>query len=382
MITRGRSFLIAAVALANLMLAPCAQAADIKVGLLLSQTGPLSSYGVPMRAAAEYATKVINDSGGINGNKVSVIVEDDTSNPTTFLNGLNRMIDSHGVMALVGPIVTGFYQAGAPIVKEKGVPMISPTATAPNLTTGNPFAFRNNPSEDSNIPVLLKLIREKRPDSRSMAIVYDNKQAADKIIGSLYEKLAPAHGWRVQGVTTFLSGQLNYSDVVGRTLKDKPELVAAAAHAEDAANLARELRRQGYRGLILGGTPTVSNDYIKIGGAAVNDTYVVVPYYFGAKTPENVKFVSGYANATGRKTPDPWEASTYECIGMIAQAMRSANVSGDPAKIGQERRAVQEKLASLKGYPGLIGPINFDGDRVAVKPAVVIYVRNGVWEAL
>lgn len=382
MTTRNRSFLIAAVALATISLTPCAQAADIKIGLLLSQTGPLSSYGVPMRAAAEYATTVINESGGINGNKVSVIVEDDTSNPTTFLNGLNRMIDTHRVMALVGPIVTGFYQAGAPIVKEKGVPMISPTATAPNLTTGNPFAFRNNPSEDSNIPILLKLIREKQPNSRSMAIVYDNKQAADKIIGALYENRAPAHGWTVQGVTTFLSGQLNYSDVVARTLKERPDIVAAAAHAEDAANVARELRRQGYRGLILGGTPTVSNDYIKIGGDAVNDTYVVVPYYFGAKTPENTKFVSGYAKASGRKTPDPWEASTYECIGMIAQALRAANVSGDPAKIGQERKAVQEKLAGLKGYPGLIGPISFDGDRVAVKRAVVIYVRNGVWEAL
>lgn len=382
MMKRSRSSLIAGVALMSVALMSPGHAADIKIGLLASQTGPLSVYGVPMRAAAEYAAKVINDGGGINGNKVSVIVEDDTSNPTTFLNGLNRLIDSHRVMAIVGAIVSGFYQAGAPIVKEKGVPFISPTATAPNLTTGNPFAFRNNPAEDSNIPILLKLIREKHPDSRSMAIVYDNKEAADKIIGALYEKLAPAHGWTVQVVTTFLSGQLNYSDVIARTLKNKPDIVAAAAHAGDAANLARELRRQGYSGLILGGTPTVSNDYIKIGGEAVNDTYVVVPYYFGAKTAENMKFVSGYAEATGRKTPDPWEASVYECVTMIAQAMRAAKVSGDPAKISEERKAVRKKLAALKGYPGLIGPISFDADRVAVKRAVVIKVRNGVWEAL
>jgi len=51
-------------------------AADLKIGLLLSQTGPLSSYGVPMKSAAEYAAKMINDSGGIGGNKVVVVVED------------------------------------------------------------------------------------------------------------------------------------------------------------------------------------------------------------------------------------------------------------------------------------------------------------------
>lgn len=379
---RARLFTVATLALCSAVGMAHAVAADIRIGLLLSQSGPLSSYGVPMKTAAEYAARVINDAGGVNGNKLVVVVADDTSNPTTFLNGLNRAIDSDHAMALVGPITTGFYQAGAPIIKEKGVVMISPTATAPNLTTGNPFAFRNNPSEDVNIPVLLKQVRAQMPASKTMAIIYDNKQAADKIIGGLYESLAPAHGWTVQGVTTFLSGQLNYSDVVARTLKDKPDLVAAAAHAEDAANVARELRRQGYKGAILGGTPTVSQDYIKIGGEAVNDTYVVVPYYYGVKSTDNTRFVTGYATAANRNTPDPWEASTYECIGMLAQAMREAKVTGDPDRLAQERKAVQERLAALKGYPGLMGPISFDADRVAVKPAVIIRVRNGAWEAL
>jgi branched-chain amino acid transport system substrate-binding protein len=364
------------------LLAGTAQAADIRIGLLLSQSGPLSSYGVPMKAAAEYAAKVVNDAGGIDGNRLVVVVEDDTSNPTAFLNGLNRLIDEQRVVALVGPITTGFYQAGAPIVKEKAAPMISPTATAPNLTAGNPFAFRNNPSEDTNIPVLLKQIRSRLPESKTMAIVYDNKQAADKIIGGLYESLAPKYGWTVQGVTTFLSGQLNYSDVVARALKGTPDIVAAAAHAEDAANVARELRRQGYRGLILGGTPTVSQDYVKIGGDAANDTFVVVPYYFGAKTPENQRFVAGYAKVTGRSTPDPWEASTYECIAMLAQALREANASGDPSRVAEERKAVQQRLAGLRDFHGLIGPIHFDAERVAVKPAVIIHVNQGKWEAL
>jgi ABC-type branched-subunit amino acid transport system substrate-binding protein len=128
-----------------------------------------------------------------------------------------------------------------------------------------------------NIPSLLKLMKSTHPEIRSIAVIYDNKEAADKVIGGLYEKLAPQVGWQVQSVTTFLSGQLNYSDIVAKSLRGKPDVVAVAAHAEDAANVARELRRQGYKNIILGGTPTVSQDYIKIGGEAANDTYVVVP---------------------------------------------------------------------------------------------------------
>jgi branched-chain amino acid transport system substrate-binding protein len=372
----------AAVALAAVTASGTVHAEDLKIGLLLSQSGPLAAYGVPMKTAAEYAAKVINDAGGINGNKLAVVVEDDASNPTSFLNGLNQALDKDKVLALVGPITSGFFQAGAPITQEKGVLMISPTATAPNLTTGTPTAFRNNPSEDDNIPKLLKLTKEKHPDIKTISIVYDKKQAADKIIGGLYEKLAPSVGWKVQEVVSFLSGQMNYSDVVARALKDKPDVVAAAAHAEDAANVARELRRQGYKGLILGGTPTVSEDYIKIAGAAADDTFVVVPYYYGAKTPENEKFVAGYTKFSGRSHPDPWEASTYECIGMIARAMKAAGVTGDAGKLQAERGAVRDKLAETKDYPGLIGPISFDKNRVAQKPVVIIYVKDSQWHAL
>jgi branched-chain amino acid transport system substrate-binding protein len=165
-------------------------------------------------------------------------------------------------------------------------------------------------------------------------------------------------------------------------MKDKPDIVAAAAHGEDAANIARELRRQGYKGDLLGGTPTVSEDYIKIAGDAANGTYVVVPYYYGARTAENEAFVAGYAKATGRKTPDPWEASTYECIGMIAAAMKAAGATGAAQKLAAERKAIRDALAATKSYPGLVGPISFDKDRVAEKPSVVIYVKDGEWRAL
>jgi branched-chain amino acid transport system substrate-binding protein len=79
---------------------------------------------------------------------------------------------------------------------------------------------------------------------------------------------------------------------------------------------------------------------------------------------------------------DPWEASTFESIGMIAQAMREAHVTGDPSKVVAERKAIQGQLAATRGYPGLIGNINFDKERVAEKPAVIIRVQDGTWQAL
>ncbi|SLN70730.1 ABC transporter substrate-binding protein [Oceanibacterium hippocampi] len=376
------SCLQATAAAATLLAFTSAQAETIKIGLLLSQSGPLASYGVSMKAAAEYAVKAINDAGGVNGNELAVITEDDGSNPTNFLNGLNRLIETEKVHALVGPITSGFYQAGAPITVEKGVLMISPTATAPNLTTGIETAFRNNPSEADNIPKLLELVKSTHPDAKTISILYDKKQAADRIIGELYEQLAPKAGWEVQEVVSFLSGQMSYGDIVAKALRNGPDLVAVAAHAENAANVARELRRRGYEGPILGGTPTVSADYIKIGGAAVENTLVVVPYYYGATQAVNEAFTSGYAQMTGNAKPDPWEASTFECIGLIAHAIKQAGIAGDPANLAAERALLHKTLAAVRDYPGLIGPISFDKERVAQKATVIIKVKDGDWHAL
>ncbi|CAM5370346.1 ABC transporter substrate-binding protein [Eoetvoesiella caeni] len=381
MFKHALQYLGVAMALSFSGLTSNATAADLKIGLLLSQTGPLATYGTSMKSAAEYAVKQVNDAGGINGNKVTLALEDDASKPTTFLNGLNRLVGQEKVLALVGPITSGFFLAGVPIVKEHNVLMISPTATAPNLTKGAVEAFRNNPSEDVNIPVLLKYIKSTQPDISSIAIIYDNKESADKIIGGLYESLAPSVGWKQQSVTKFLSGQLNYSDVVSKALRDKPDVVAVASHAEDAANVARELRRQGYSGIILGGTSTVSHDYIKIAGDAANGTYAVVPYYYGAQTPQNTEFLKGYKKFTERTTIDPWEASTYESMKMILHAMKQAQVTGDPAKLKAERASVRENLASTRDFPGLMGDISFNDERVAVKPSVIIKVHDGEWIA-
>jgi len=133
---------------------------------------------------------------------------------------------------------------------------------------------------------------------------------------------------------------------------------------------------------LLANRTDLTQDYIKIGGDAANNTYVVVPYYHGAKTEQNAKFVDGYTKFTGRTVVDPWEASTFESVGMIAQAILAANVTGDPEKAAAERKAIQGKLAATRGYPGLIGNIDFDKDRVAEKPAVIIRVQDGRWQAL
>jgi len=78
-----------------------------------------------------------------------------------------------------------------------------------------------------------------------------------------------------------------------------------------------------------------------------------------------VRFGQGVAALTGR----------------LAKALGRHRIA-DPEKAAAERKAIQGKLAATRGYPGLVGNIDFDKDRVAEKPAVIIRVQDGRWQAL
>jgi len=72
-----------------------AQAADkkpIRVGLLLSLSGPAASFGIPERDAIQILTKRINEQGGVNGHSIELVVYDDETNPTQAARGVRQLV--------------------------------------------------------------------------------------------------------------------------------------------------------------------------------------------------------------------------------------------------------------------------------------------------
>ncbi|MGD9949552.1 MAG: branched-chain amino acid ABC transporter substrate-binding protein, partial [Desulfobulbus sp.] len=112
--------------------------APIKIGVAGAHSGDLASYGLPTLKAAQLIVKDINSQGGINGNPIELLIEDDACKPEIAINTATKLVSS-GVQAVIGHICSDATKAALPIYRDAKVIVISPSATTPDLTQSGDY---------------------------------------------------------------------------------------------------------------------------------------------------------------------------------------------------------------------------------------------------
>lgn len=97
----------------------------IKIGVILSVTGPASFIGEPEKNTLLLLAEEINKKGGIQGRTLEVIIEDSKSEETQAVLSAKKLIERDKVVAIIGPSTTGESMAIIPIISQAKVPMIS-----------------------------------------------------------------------------------------------------------------------------------------------------------------------------------------------------------------------------------------------------------------
>jgi ABC-type branched-subunit amino acid transport system substrate-binding protein len=125
-------------------------AAPLKIGVAGAFTGDLASYGLPTVNAAKLVVKDINAKGGINGQPVELVIEDDQCKPELATNAAAKVVSAK-VVAVIGHICSGATKAALGIYKDSKLVTISPSATNPPLTQSGeyPNFFRTIAPDDA-----------------------------------------------------------------------------------------------------------------------------------------------------------------------------------------------------------------------------------------
>ena len=109
------------VAAALAALAGVAAAADIKLGVAEALSGGAAQYGQSIRAGFQLAADEINAAGGINGNKLVLIIEDEQGKKEEAINAFKKLIFQDKVLMLFGPTLSNSAQAADPIAQAAKV---------------------------------------------------------------------------------------------------------------------------------------------------------------------------------------------------------------------------------------------------------------------
>ncbi len=128
--------LLAGIALGLGLAVSGAAQGQIMIGVAGPVTGPNAAFGAQLKNGVEQAVEDINAAGGVNGQKLQIVVGDDVSDPKQGVSVANKFV-SEGVKMVVGHFNSGVSIPASEVYQEAGIVQITPASTNPRFTERN-----------------------------------------------------------------------------------------------------------------------------------------------------------------------------------------------------------------------------------------------------
>ena len=297
-----------------------AQAADVKVGVILGYTGPIESLTPQMADAAELAMKEINDSGKFLDGATLVPVRADSTciDSAAATAAAERLVTTDGVVAIMGADCSGVTGAVlSNVAVPNGIPMISPSATSPALSTAedNGLFFRTAPSDARQGEVLAGILKDK--GISQVAVTYTNNDYGKGLSDSFISNFE-ANGGTVTLNAPHEDGKADYSAEIGALASAGGDVLAVLGYAD-----------QGGKGIIQAALDTGAFDTFMMGdgmfadalmadlGKDMEGSFGAVPWSQG----EGAEAFTAVTTAAGVNGDSSFTRESYDAAALIALAM-------------------------------------------------------------
>jgi branched-chain amino acid transport system substrate-binding protein len=346
----------------------------ILVGEFGSMTGSEANFGKSTHNGLMLAVEEQNAKGGIKGRKIEVRSYDDQGKAQEAGTAVTRLIDSDKVLAIIGEVASSLSIAGGDVAQRKGIPMISPSSTAPEVTQDRDMVFRVCFIDPFQGYVVAKFAADNLK-AKKVAILFDQAQAYSVGLADQFKKHFKALGGTITTEQAFSGGDQDFSAQLNTIRGTNPDAIFIPGYYTEAANIALQVKKLGIKATLLGGDGWDSPQLAQIGKDAVEGAYYSNHYTHEDKSPAVQEFVTKYEAKykTDEGTPlvpDGIAALGYDAGRILFDAMERAK-----ALDGKDLAAA---IAATKAFKGVTGTITIDKDRNATKSAVVVKMTGGV----
>lgn len=320
---------------------------ELIVALILPLTGASAKTAEQMENAAELAAEEINADGGIDGKSLTLKVYDDKLTPEDSTKEAQRAVTRDQAVAIVGAQSSGEALAIREVAERSKVPFITSSATSEAVTIDAKFTYRIAPllTDYANgvVDTALKL------GLKDPAVLNDSG-AAGLLLRDLFEAHAAEVGLKFAGAP--IEYPFNGTDVssqVGAAAAQKPDGVLIGGSAgSDHGLVAKTMLEQGMDVPLVGFSPILVSDAIKIAGAA----YTELPGVYSLQNLDQEKeafqeFLAAYTEEFGEADLTEHPAQTYDAVKILASALEKTKGEG-----GQK---LADALDSIDPYDGVSG---------------------------
>lgn len=343
----------------------------ILVGGNYEMSGSVAVYGLDCVRAATLAFEQVNAKGGILGGRpLKLVTYDNQSEASQAIVGATYLINQEKVVAMLGAATSSLSMSIGPVVKSKGIPMITPTGTNPKITQISDFIFRACFIDDFQGDVMAAYAyRNLR--ARRAAILIDQSSEYSKGLARYFKQRFTALKGTIVAEVGFLPEDRNFDAQLKQIRNAKADAIYAPVYYQPAGILVRQAREMNINLPILGGDGWDFPNELSLAASpkALNNIYYTNHYSTDSTSPQNKAFVQAYKARFGQ-SPSAIAALGYDAAMLLVDAFKRAGST--------EPNEVREALAATTGYTGVTGTIRFDKDRNPIKSAVIMQLVNGV----
>lgn len=357
-----------------LITAPAA-AQEVVVGVPISSSGIFSFANLPARNGITLAAEEVAQSGELGPVKIKLLLEDTNSDKNQAVNLVNRFINTNKAVLILGSTSTVEAQAYLPIAQGKKIPAL--TQASGDVAVIGDWVFKANAAPAKIMESLAqRYLKDYQPKRVAYIFNRDNESYVQQKEG--VKSRFDHAGVKTVLEETIVGADTDFSAIVTKVVAQDIDTLVISTTGEVTANLIIQAKQAGLLPSVrIVATPSAgSNQFLKVGGSAVEGVIFTSDYFIGNPSKLNQDFIAAYKKKYGIE-PDTFAAIGYTVFKTAAAAIKSAGPDYSP-------ESIRKGLANIKDLPTILGNgrITQTATRTPAYDGVVLTVKNGKFAQL
>jgi branched-chain amino acid transport system substrate-binding protein len=357
--------------------------ADITVGVLLSQTGPAASLGIPERNTVEVLRPTLG------GQKVRLVVLDDASDTTTAVRLGKKLVDEDKVDVILGPTITPTSLALLPVVGAAQTPMISLAGSGSVVIPAEGdrrWAFKLAPNESTMGEYIFESMKAKK--QKTLAYIAFATAFGESFVKEM-DKLAPKYDVKIVANERYLPTDTSVTAQALKVMATNPDAVLIAASGTPAAQPVTELKKRGYKGQIYLQQGVANPDFLRVGGRDLDGSlFPVSPVLVAEQLPDAnpvkkpaIEYVKAFEGKYGPGTRSLFGATLWDAWILLDKSVPVAMKAAKPgtAEFRKALRDALERSGEVVAAQGVFNLSEKDHNGTDRRAQVLVRIENGKW---
>lgn len=348
------------------LLLGCSKKEDYLIGYTGSLSRDIAEISLGGRDGAILAIEEVNDSGGISGRRMKLLIRDDQDR-IDIAPAVDRELVESGVSVIVGHLNSTMTNAGLEYINKTDALLISPNSNSPIFLHKDDQLLCMLPSGEEMVKTMIRILEDEfnRP---KVAVVYNGRNFTYTTpVSELFSKLYKEKGGEaiLYPYNTTDKG-FTYEEVVSNTLSENPKAIVLVTNAIDAVFFARIYHDKKAEVALVGADATC-NEEILVGSGDATENFITVQAYSPTKEAgEYQRFRKSFQKRFGY-IPSYDAMFSYSTVKMIAAALRK----------NPDERQLKSSLLKLGSFQGVATTITLNKYGDNEEPYSVLQVKNG-----